>query len=308
MIIDLIENSSVKEQLLVVNAVRGVTASGLPYLNVDLKDASGQINAKKWEVTAEDETIFQPGNVILVEAEAFKYKDNLQLKIRHASNIPLEEIDVTKFIKAPPVPLEELKTKFENYVNSINNADCRKILDYFIKKYESKLFTYPAGVSVHHEFRSGLLYHMLSMADIAECLIKLYGDIDRDVLLTGIFLHDIGKTVELEGPLIFKYSLEGRLIGHISIMSAQVKQACDLLHIEGELPILLQHMIISHHGSSEYGSPVLPMTKEAFILSMIDNLDSKIVVVAKALDSVEEGEFTNKIFPLDGRTLYKPKK
>ena len=121
-------------------------------------------------------------------------------------------------------------------------------------------------------------------------------------------MHDMGKTIELEGPVAFKYSLEGKLIGHISILSALIKEAADSLNITGETPLLLQHMILSHHGQHEFGSPVLPMTKEALLLSLIDNLDCKVVALNKALEGVKEGEFTNKIFSLDGRAFYNPKK
>jgi 3'-5' exoribonuclease len=127
------------------------------------------------------------------------------------------------------------------------------------------------------------------------------------MLITGVLLHDIGKTVEFEGPAVFHYSLEGKLIGHISIMVAEIREAAHVLGITSEVPLLLQHMVLSHHNEPEFGSPVPPLTKEAFLLTMIDNLDSKMMVIEKALDTVDEGEFTQKLFPLNGRMLYKPK-
>ena len=145
-----------------------------------------------------------------------------------------------------------------------------------------------------------------TMADIAAYLCKIY-DANYDLLITGCLLHDLGKIIELEGPIVYKYSLEGKLLGHISIMVAELKKAAEELKITSEVPLLLEHMVLSHHGQPDFGSPVLPSTKEALLLSLIDNLDSKMVVVNKAIADVEPGNFSNKVFPLDNRAFYKPK-
>ena len=117
----------------------------------------------------------------------------------------------------------------------------------------------------------------------------------------------MGKTIEFEGPIIYKYSVEGKLLGHISLMVSEIRRAAEGLKITSEVPLLLEHMVLSHHGYSEFGSPIMPLTKEALLLSLIDNLDSKMVIVNKALEGVNPGEFSSKIFPLDNRMMYKPK-
>ena len=144
------------------------------------------------------------------------------------------------------------------------------------------------------------------MAEIAAFLAPIY-EADYDLLITGCLLHDLGKIIELEGPIVYKYSLEGKLLGHISIMTAEIRKAAEELKITSEIPLLLEHMVLSHHGQPDFGSPVMPMTKEALLLSLIDNLDSKMVVVNKAITDVEPGNFSNKVFPLDNRAFYKPK-
>ena len=144
------------------------------------------------------------------------------------------------------------------------------------------------------------------MADLAAYLCPIY-DVDHDLIITGCLLHDMGKLVELEGPIVYKYSTEGKLLGHISIMVAEIRKAAEALKLTSEIPLLLEHMVLSHHGQPDFGSPVLPLTKEALLLSLIDNLDSKMVVVNKALSEVEPGGFSNKVFPLDNRSFYKPK-
>ena len=307
MISEFTDHDRIEGQFLLGSVSKGVNANGGSYFSVELRDASGQITAKKWDATLDDEQIFVTGNVISVIGETNKYRDALQLKILSASVVPLDEIDVDRFVKAPPISKEELINKFNNYVKSVKNEDCQKLLKYMINKFDDKLFNYPAAVSIHHEYSSGLLVHSLTMADIAAMLCPIY-DADYDLVITGCLLHDMGKIIELEGPIVYKYSLEGKLLGHISIMCAEIRKAAEELKITSEIPVLLEHMVLSHHGQQEFGSPVMPLTKEALLLSLIDNLDSKMVVVSKATEDLEPGSFSTKVFPLDNRSFYKPKK
>ena len=307
MISEFTDHDRIEGQFLLGSVSKGVNANGGSYFSVELRDASGQITAKKWDATLDDEQIFVTGNVISVIGETNKYRDALQLKILSAEVVPLDEIDVDRFVKAPPISKEELINKFDNYVKSVKNEDCQKLLKYMINKFDDKLYNYPAAVSIHHEYSSGLLVHSLTMADIASMLCPIY-DADYDLVITGCLLHDMGKIIELEGPIVYKYSLEGKLLGHISIMCAEIRKAAEELKITSEIPVLLEHMVLSHHGQQEFGSPVMPLTKEALLLSLIDNLDSKMVVVSKATEDLEPGSFSTKVFPLDNRSFYKPKK
>ena len=307
MISELNDHEHVEGQFLLGSVSKGVNTAGGSYFSLELRDASGTITAKKWDATLQDEEMFITGNVISIVGETNKYKDVLQLKILSASLVDLEDIDVERFAKAPPITKDELINKFNKYVSSIKNADCQKLIQYMIKKYGDKIYSYPAAVSIHHEYSSGLLMHSLTMADIASFLAPIY-EADYDLLITGCLLHDLGKIIELEGPIVYKYSTEGKLLGHISIMCAEIRKAADELKISSEIPLLLEHMVLSHHGQQEFGSPVMPLTKEALLLSLIDNLDSKMVVINKAIQEVEPGNFSNKVFPLDNRSFYKPKK
>ena len=307
MVSELNDHEHVEGQFLVGSVSKGVNTVGGSYFSVELRDASGTITAKKWDATLEDEQIFVTGNVILLTGETNKYRDQLQLKILTAELVALEDIDVARFVKAPPVSKQELINRFNAHVASVKNEDCLKIINYFLEKFGDNIFSFPAAVSIHHEYSSGLLMHSVSMADLANYLCPIY-DADHDLLITGCLLHDMGKIVELEGPIVYKYSTEGKLLGHISIMAAEIRKAGQELKIDSEIPMLLEHMVLSHHGQQEFGSPVMPLTKEALLLSLIDNLDSKMVVVNKALADVEPGAFSTKVFPLDNRSFYKPKK
>lgn len=303
-----IDGERITTQLMVVSALKGITNNGLTYLTIDFRDATGTINGKKWEVTAYDEEIFQPGTVVEVTGDVIFYKTSLQLKVLSTKKVSEEEIDPIKFVKGPPVAKEELIKRLNKHIESIENKECRDIVATIVEENAKKVFEYPAAVSVHHEFTSGLLFHTVSMADIANLLADYYKDIDRDILIGGVVLHDIGKTIEFEGSVVYKYSLEGKLIGHISIMATIIKDTAKKLGITSEVPLLLEHMVLSHHGEYEFGSPVLPLTKEAILLNYIDNIDSKMAIINKALEDVKPGEFSQKIFALDNRTIYKPQK
>ena len=307
MISEFNDHDHIEGQFLLGSVTKGVNATGGSYLSVELRDASGAINGKKWDATLQDEEIFVAGNIVYIVGETNRYKDVLQLKILSAELVSPDDVDIAKFVKAPPIPKEELIKRFNDHVNSIKNEDCQKILQYMINKFGEQIFNYPAAVSIHHEYSSGLLVHSVTMADLATFIAPIY-EADHDLLVTGCLLHDLGKIIELEGPIVFKYSLEGKLLGHISIMAAEIREAAHILKIDGEVPLLLEHMVLSHHGQQEFGSPVMPLTKEALLLSLIDNLDSKMVLVTKTVAELEPGNFSQKVFALDNRMFYKPKK
>ena len=165
---------------------------------------------------------------------------------------------------------------------------------------------YPAASKNHHEYMSGLLYHTVSMLKLAQAICDLYPSLNRDLLFGGVILHDVGKTSELSGPVATKYTTEGKLLGHISIIQAQIKIVANKYQINNDIPMLLQHLVLSHHGKYEFGSPVLPLIREAEILTYIDNIDARMNIMDKALEGVLQGEFTPRIFPLEDRALYNP--
>ncbi len=304
---DLADKDRVNGPLLVSGVVKGVTDKGQEYLNVTLQDKTGSIEAKKWEVMPEDLELLSVGNVVIVDGMVNLYKNANQLKINSVMKADPALIDFSNYQKVSPIPLPELKKKLEHYLSSFKDKDVELITKTVISHFYDKYITYPAAVRVHHEFGSGILHHSLAMADLAEEVAKLYPQVDRDILIAGCLMHDIGKTVEYEKPLTPSVTLEGKLIGHISIMYAEFKKIVDSLNIQSEVPLLLEHMILAHHGTHEFGSPVLPSTREAMLLSMIDLLDSRMMVLDKALDGVKPGEFSQKIWAMDNICFYNPK-
>ena len=301
-----LEGERIETSLLVTNVSKGVSNAGSPYLSISLQDNSGTIEGKKWDASELDSIICEVGKVVKVVADVIEYRGALQLKILGVAEVDQSTIDINKFALPCPVSQEELINKLNRYLSSIKNEDCKKILDKLLNKYYSKFITYPAATRNHHEFASGLLYHTISMADISMLIAYYYDNVDSDMLLTGCILHDLGKVIELSGPVATKYTLEGKMIGHITIMVSEIRRVCEELQLTSETGLLLEHMVLSHHGEKDYGSPVPPLTKEAVILHFVDDLDSKMNILSKALEVTNEGEFTQRLIAMDGRAFYKP--
>ena len=302
---DFVENEKINQPFLVNNVTKGITTKGSNYLNVILQDTSGTIESKKWEVEENDEEIIKPGNIINVEGDILVYKSGLQLRINKVSIANDVELDISNFVPSAPVSRNDLQKTLFEYVEKITDKEIKRVVEEIIKNHYISLSTYPAATKNHHEYASGLLYHTTTMLRVAESLSAIY-KVNTSLLYAGIIMHDIGKTIELSGPILPKYTMAGKLLGHISIINAEVSKVCEQLGINGETSVLLQHMILYHHGQYEFGSPVLPMIKEAEMLHFIDNLDSRMNSIDKALASVEEGEFTNRQFALEDRNFYKP--
>lgn len=303
-----IDSNNVNGQYLITNVNEGLDSKQDTYLTVTLQDISGTIEAKKWKATLDDKLILSVGNIVEVDAKVTLYRDKVQLNINRVVYIDASNIDVTLFTPVAPIPLKELEETLDKYINSIKDDVLSRICKYIINKYYKDFISFPAATKNHHEYSNGLLHHTVSMANLVDAITKLYKDLDYDYLMAGALLHDIGKIVEFSGPVLTKYTLEGNLLGHISIGNALIFEASKELNINDERITILQHLILSHHGKNEFGSPVTPLTREALILAMIDDLDAKLVIVNKALSTIEKGEYTQKIFALDNKSFYKPNK
>lgn len=293
---------------LVKDVTKGTKVDGQSYLSVTLQDNSGTIDAKKWIVTSNDIKLLVPGTAVRVDGEVRIYKEKLQASIDAVYEVDLNTIDLTDLLIQSPIPVETLISKFKYFLSSIKNDDCKNILNYIFKKYYQDFINYPAAVRNHHEFYHGLLYHTVSMCEVAEGISKHYSDVDYDILISGCLLHDVGKVIEFSGVIGTKYTNEGNLLGHLTIGMSLIDEAKKALDIKSEVPLLLEHMVLSHHGKVEYGAAVVPITREALLLSMIDDMDAKMMILDKAYDNVEEGAYTERIFPLENRSFYKPKK
>lgn len=294
--------------MLIKEASKGLTSGGKPFLTLILRDATGEIEAKLWDATKEDEALFIPEKIIKLSGEVNQFRGKPQLKIlavRPAQ--PTDDVHVSDFVEKAPVSKDILMDKLTEAIFEMKNPTLQRITRAFIKKYQENLLLYPAATKNHHEYVSGLAHHIVSMLGIARQIHQLYPEVNKDLLYAGIILHDLGKLRELSGMVTTSYTIEGKLLGHIPIMVEEIGLMARELQIEGEEEILiLQHLILSHHGKAEWGSPKPPLVREAEILHLIDLMDAKMNMLNRALDKVKPGEFTDRLFAMDNRAFYKP--
>ena len=307
MIKDFKDGLAIKQNFLVTQINKGVTASGQPYLTIILQDKTGQIEGKFWDIKPEMESLIEVGAFLLVDGDVSAYRQVLQVRINQVQRLNPDTIRLEDYTMSAPVPLKQLAEELKVAIARITDPDYLKLTQTLIEQHYDAFLTYPAAVRNHHEYTSGLIYHTLSMIKVAVALIPLYPKINSSLVYAGILLHDLGKTVEFTGPVIPKYSTEGKLIGHLQWMAGKIQSLGETLNIHREKVMLLQHLVLSHHGKPEFGSAVMPLTKEALFVSMVDDFDAKMTIVDKALDATEPGQFTNRIFALDDRSFFKPK-
>lgn len=300
---------SVENFFLIHRATQGVTAQGKDYMTLYLQDKSGDIEAKLWTVTKDDMKILKPEIIVWVKGDVINYRGRKQMKVNQFRLAIAEDgVKTQDFVDGAPLSPNEIQDELSHFILEIENAHLQRITRHLLKKYQDKFFTYPAASSHHHNFAGGLSYHVLTMLKIAKSLCDIYPLLNRSLLYSAIILHDIGKVRELSGPVATTYTVEGNLLGHISIASDEVAEAAKELGIDSEEVMLLRHMILAHHGKMEFGSPKLPHLKEAEILFFIDNIDAKMNMFDKAFKKTEKGQFTERIFGMDNRQFYNPEK
>ena len=292
---------SVENFFLIHRATQGVTAQGKDYMTLFLQDKSGDIEAKLWTVSKEDMQILKPETIVWVKGDVINYRGRKQMKVNQFRLAkPEDGFKTQDFVAGAPLSPDEIQENISHYILDIENANLQRITRHLLKKYQDKFFTYPAA--------SGLSYHVLTMLEIAKSLCNIYPLLNRSLLYSSIILHDLGKVRELSGPVATTYTVEGNLLGHISIASDEVAEAAKELGIDGEEVMLLRHMILAHHGKMEFGSPKLPHLKEAEILFFIDNIDAKMNMFEKAFKKTDKGQFTERIFGMENRQFYNPEK
>ncbi|MEC1678127.1 3'-5' exoribonuclease YhaM [Bacillus mojavensis] len=297
----------VDQYLLIKSLTKGIASNGKPFLTLMLQDQSGDIEAKLWDAKQSDEVTYAPQTIVKVVGDVHHYRGRTQLKLRNIRPVSENEnVNIDDFLETAPISKNEMLDTITQYIFEMKNPNIQRITRYLVKKHEAEFMDYPAATKNHHEFVSGLAYHVVSMLNLAKAIADLYPSLDRDLLYAGVILHDLGKVKELSGPVATSYTVEGNLLGHISIMVTELSKAAEELQIDSEEVLILQHLILSHHGKAEWGSPKPPMVKEAEILHYIDNLDAKMNMMDRALERVKPGEYTERVFALENRSFYKP--
>ncbi|WP_017728685.1 3'-5' exoribonuclease YhaM [Halalkalibacterium ligniniphilum] len=298
---------NLESYFMIKSATKAIASNGKPFLTLILCDHTGEIEAKLWGCSPEDEATFISTAIVHISGSVTEYRGRNQLKI--ASIRPTTALDNVKtadFVRAAPLSQDDMLDQITQYIFEMKNANIQRITRHLLKKHQTAFLESPAATKNHHEFVSGLAYHVVCMLNVAKALAALYPTLDTDLLYAGVILHDLGKVRELSGPLDTAYTVEGKLLGHISIMVNEIGEASKELGIEGEEVMVLQHLVLSHHGKGEWGSPKAPLIREAEVLHMIDNIDAKMNMMDRSLERVQPGEFSERVMAMENRSFYKP--
>jgi 3'-5' exoribonuclease len=293
------------------------TKTNKPYLNLILGDKTGQLEGRVWEPG--DPRIakaFEKGDVVKARGSASRFDDRLQMKIDQLRLAQTGEVDKSDLLPSTTYDVAVLWSQLLASVDSVTNPDLKRLLTTILADpaISAAYREAPAARQLHHAWLGGLLEHVVSLLTLADRVAAHYPLLDRDLLLTGVVLHDIGKIRELSWTIGFDYTIEGTLLGHIQMgIDLVEKTIASLPGFPDRLRTLVLHMILSHHGKLEFGSPKLPMIPEALVLNFVDDLDAKMQAVSSEFDkSMREGngpdELTGKVWSLDNRQLLNTKR
>ena len=283
------------------------------YLDLILGDSTGEISGKKWDVS-DDEAMrlanILAGDLVKIKAKVSEWNGTKQLTVSRIRELRADEkFPMSDFVSSAPEDSGEMYDYIYEKALSIGDEGLRSMALLFLDSEKERLLYYPAAMRNHHAQYGGMLYHMKRMLMMGEKACEIYPVLDRDWVLCGVILHDMEKLNEIlsnEYGVSPGYSTKGKLLGHISQGVVKISQMAEKVGLDEERTMMLQHMILSHHYEPEYGSPVKPMFPEAEMLHYLDMVDAKLFDHEEALEGVAPGNFSEPVFTLDRRMLYKP--
>lgn len=299
----------IEGQYLLRSAYQKTGSNGKPFLDLTIEDRTGPIDAKVWDY-AGPIGMAEAGRVVSLRGRVTEFRGGLQViveKLRLAAEE--DRFDPADLVPVAPIEQEEAMEEVRRLVASLEDADYRAVCEEMLARHGAAFRTIPAGKSVHHAFLSGLLMHTRDMLRLADCAAGLYaGTVDRSLLLAGTLLHDFGKEREFslsDVGLVTEYSTPGQLLGHLVLGAQEVAEVTRTLGTPAEKAMLLQHMILSHHGTPEFGAAVRPACAESELLAYLDLIDSRMEIYRETLADLPEGSFSGRVFALDGKRLYR---
>ena len=306
--IEINDNGTVEGFCLVKNLEVKKTAKGIPYLDLILTDNSGEIGAKLWDYKEEVFGFIKQNSLLKVRGSISMFNDAPQMRldrvrlanendgVRIEDNVPSAEYNG-----------ESMYSAIVDVVNDFENAQLKTLVMAVLEQNRTAMLYWPAAFKLHHAIRGELLYHTLSILRMAQSIAEIYPSVEKDLLFSGVILHDVAKIGEFEVSetgIASGYTVEGTLIGHLVKGAMNIEKIGEELGTDRELLTLIEHMVISHHGEPEFGAAVRPMFLEAEILSQLDLLDARIYEISQAVSEVESGDFTPRQWALENRKLY----
>ena len=297
--------------LMVKAAVLRMGSNRKTFLDLVLGDSSGEISGKKWDIADEEipgiERI-KEGSIIKVRAQVTEWKGMKQLQISRIRLTGAEDqLDITDFVKAAPEDPQEMYDFILGKAQSLGDSQLSALCVKVLEDHKEKLLYYPAASRNHHAEMAGLLWHVKRMLMLGEKTCDVYTNLDKDLLLAGVILHDVEKMTEIlsnELGISSGYSFEGKMLGHLVLGVRELEKICNEMGIDGEKKVMLEHMVISHHYEPDFGSPVRPLFPEAEMLHYLDMIDAKMFDMEEAVNRAEPGEFSDRVWTLDSRTIY----
>lgn len=307
-VLDMEPNTPVAGYYILSTASLRTTGNGKTFLSASLADRTGTVNVIYWDYNGPLRSADE-GTTVFIRGQISEFKGALQINleaIRPANDTDV--IDLSNLVPTAPIDADKMYQEILTIVDSMEDPDYKAVAREFLDCHCESFRAIPAAKSVHHGFIHGLLMHTGNMVKIAAQLAELYPQvINRDLLITGTLIHDFAKRDEFtfsDLGLVAGYSVKGDLLGHLVMGAQEVSEVCWDLEIPEEKSVLLQHLLLSHHGKPEYGAAVVPMCAEAELLSLIDAMDSRMEIYRENLEDTPLGQFTDRIFALDGRRAY----
>ena len=302
------KNGGVEGFCLIKTVDRKMTAKGVPYLDLALADPDGEINAKLWDYKEELHGEFAANDLIKVRGTIQPFNDSQQLRIERIRKVTeADGVRIEDFVPSAGFSGEAMFNELMKVAGNFKDEELKTLVTALLNEYKDRLLYWPAAFRLHHAIRGGLLYHTLSILRMAQGAADIYPFIDSDLLFAGVILHDIAKTEEFDVAqtgIASGYTTDGNLIGHLVRGAMAVDRCGRKLGISENTLMLVEHMIISHHGEPEFGAAVRPMCAEAELLSYIDLIDSRMEIYAETLPTVPAGSFSARIFALEKKIYH----
>lgn len=302
------KNGTLQGYVLVKNCDRKSAKNGSTYLDLIISDGDADVVAKIWDFKGNSDEQPAVGTVILVRGSLSLYNNQPQFKIdRFRAINENDDVNISDFVPSATFEGDVMFNAILELVEAFKDEELKKLTSAVLAEYKDRILDLPAAFKLHHAVRSGLLMHTLTLCRLAQAVSAIYPSIDTDLLLTGAILHDIAKSEEFSlAPtgLVDGYTAKGTLVGHLVGGAIIVSEIGKKEGISEEILMLVEHMLISHHGNPEYGAAVRPLFLEAEVLSAIDTFDANIFEIENALKDVEIGGFTSRMWALEDRKFY----